>query len=98
MQFLSGGQDRSIRLWTLKAAEGGYSGQSREVAASYSTEVQAIAFRTCDDLLFSGGNSRILYTTHLPSGYVQQRDKLSNPLVQVHVNSTNESLVFLEVR
>ncbi|KAK7695699.1 hypothetical protein QCA50_000335 [Cerrena zonata] len=96
MQFLSGGQDRSIRLWTITSVEEGYQGKSREVAASYPTEVQAIAFRAQDDLLFSGGGKRI-HTTHLPSGHIRGWDNLSNPLVQIHVNSSNESLVSLEL-
>ena len=96
MQFLSGGDDGSIRLRTLDSPERTYEGGSREVNASYSTEIQAIGFRTTDSMLFSGGGSWI-YTTHLPSGRVERPVQLSNPLIQIHVNSSNESLVYLEV-
>ncbi|CAL1702225.1 unnamed protein product [Somion occarium] len=96
MRFLSGGYDHTVRLWTLKSTGDGYIERSREVAATHAEKVQTLAFRSHDSTVLFGGGSRI-YTTCLQAASLPKSDKLSNALIQIHVNPSSESHVFLEM-
>lgn len=98
-QFLSGGGDGTIRLWTLRAGRSGeMTGTSTHLWEDYFPPIRCAAYtHASGKVLFA--SSKSIYTRDL-SGTKSSEDLVTLSAVprQIHIHSDNPSVVILEVR
>jgi len=97
LQFLSGGEDRTVHLWTLRNTDGGYKATSHRLRVPQLQKVQALAYRSVDETVFSCGGTSIS-KVNISARYVPDPVRVSDGrILQIHVHPQDPQVVILEV-
>ena len=96
-QFLTGGGDGSIRIWTMKGVDAGQEATSRELTATYHQPVECLAFSRKDQRVLHARSKRI-HSTDLVRFKCEILGLLSAEPLQIHIHPHDPFVVILEVR
>ncbi|KAH9938391.1 uncharacterized protein B0H18DRAFT_13198 [Fomitopsis serialis] len=97
LQFLSGGEDRAVHLWTLRNTDGGYKASSCRLNVPQFQKVQALAYRSADETVFSCGGTSIS-EVKISARYAPDPIRVSDGrILQIHVHPQDPQVVILEV-
>ncbi|KAI0356647.1 hypothetical protein OH77DRAFT_1423598 [Trametes cingulata] len=100
--FLSGGHDKTVRHWKVTRSEGqsanpaAFSAGSVRIPMEHSQAVQALAYSSWNNTVYSGSGDRIA-TTRLDAWAPSEPVRVSGKVTQVHVHPQDPRLIALEV-
>ena len=97
LAFLSGGHDKTMRMWTLNVENGEFIGSSQKLIADHSYPVQSLAHCSFNDTVFSASGPSIHTTDLAQRAGSTKQERLSNSLRQIHLHSETPHVVLLEV-
>lgn len=96
-QFLTGGGDGSIRIWTMKGSLASLRATSQELTATYHQPIDCLAFNRKDQRVLHAKSKRI-HSTDLVSLKSEILGLLSAEPLQIEVHPHDPFVVILEVR
>lgn len=100
-QFVTGGMDRQVLLWTLSKARPDPEVTVKALPVKHATSVKALAYSSSRKWLISGASSRlaILDMTTTAEVVTSSRQKwASSGIYNLHVHDQDNNLLLLEVR
>lgn len=96
-QFLSGGEDGTIHLWSVARTDGAYSATSRKLMAERAHPIQCMAYNVSENRLLSC-YAQYIHTADLEASQPTSAIVLSSRAQQIHIHPENPAVVILEVR
>ncbi|KAL4241564.1 hypothetical protein ABKN59_000190 [Abortiporus biennis] len=99
-RFLTGGYDKTIRIWNIKSTNGrsGYTTTSESLDIRHASQVDALVHRSTDNTIFSA-SGKMIFTSSLERAQQNPLNQtmLSNTICQIHVRSDNPPMTIIEV-